>query len=188
MSNVEQQFNLVIYFSTFVCLPLLLLPCSRWVRFSLLIRSINAPSHRVENKIFYGHKIVLVTASPRLQSLLSTKVNEGNGTPTVQINDIRYHIFEVSLSAHGTKRFFGVAVSAREGEKDLRLAGEARVNASFSTSTTSESHQLSLIELKHAELKFSIPSVAVGVVNKKIFTFPLSPHLRTPQQTHSVNH
>lgn len=54
-------------------------------------------STRVENKIFYGHKIVLVTASPRLQSLLSTKVNEGNGTPTVQINDIRYHIFEVSV-------------------------------------------------------------------------------------------
>jgi hypothetical protein len=52
-------------------------------------------AHRVESKIFYGHKIVLVTASPRLQSLLSSKVNEGNGTPTVQINDIRYHIFEV---------------------------------------------------------------------------------------------
>lgn len=51
---------------------------------------------RVEGKIFYGHKIVLVTASPRLQSLLSSKVSEGNGTPTVQINDIRYHIFEVS--------------------------------------------------------------------------------------------
>jgi hypothetical protein len=50
---------------------------------------------RVEGKIFYGHKIVLVTASPRLQSLLSSKVSEGNGTPTVQINDIRYHIFEV---------------------------------------------------------------------------------------------
>lgn len=52
----------------------------------------------MEGKIFYGHKIVLVTASPRLQSLLSSKVSEGNGTPTVQINDIRYHIFEVSLS------------------------------------------------------------------------------------------
>lgn len=51
----------------------------------------------MEGKIFYGHKIVLVTASPRLQSLLSSKVSEGNGTPTVQINDIRYHIFEVSL-------------------------------------------------------------------------------------------
>ncbi|EAA00055.5 AGAP011728-PA, partial [Anopheles gambiae str. PEST] len=52
---------------------------------------------RVENRIFYGHKIVLVTASPRLQSMLSSKLNEGTGTPTVQINDIRYHIFELVM-------------------------------------------------------------------------------------------
>lgn len=49
---------------------------------------------RVEGKIFYGHKIVLVTASPRFQTMLSSKLSEGN-TPTVQINDIRYHIFQV---------------------------------------------------------------------------------------------
>lgn len=67
--------------------------------FSLLWNSIFT-SYRVESKIFYGHKIVLVTASPRLQSLLSSKVNEGNGTPTVQINDIRYHIFEVRLHSN----------------------------------------------------------------------------------------
>lgn len=53
--------------------------------------------NRVEGRIFYGHKIVLVTASLRLQSMLSSKVNEGNATPTVQINDIRYHIFEVKV-------------------------------------------------------------------------------------------
>lgn len=63
---------------------------------SLVRCLLSFPFNRVESKIFYGHKIVLVTASPRLQSLLSSKVNEGNGTPTVQINDIRYHIFEVS--------------------------------------------------------------------------------------------
>lgn len=51
---------------------------------------------RVEGRIFYGHKIVLVTASPRFQSMLSSKLSEGN-TPTVQINDIRYHIFQVSV-------------------------------------------------------------------------------------------
>lgn len=50
---------------------------------------------RVEGRIFYGHKIVLVTASPRLQSMLNAKVGDVNNTPTVQINDIRYHIFEV---------------------------------------------------------------------------------------------
>lgn len=51
--------------------------------------------YRVEGKIFYGHKIVLVTASPRFQSMLSPKLSDGN-TPTVQINDIRYHIFQVN--------------------------------------------------------------------------------------------
>lgn len=64
--------------------------------FSSFFKQFFIAIHRVEGKVFYGHKIVLVTASPRLQSLLSSKVSEGNGTPTVQINDIRYHIFEVS--------------------------------------------------------------------------------------------
>ncbi|XP_032574611.1 ankyrin repeat and BTB/POZ domain-containing protein 2 isoform X2 [Drosophila sechellia] len=52
---------------------------------------------RVEGKIFYGHKIVLVTASPRFQSMLSSKLSEGSSTPTVQINDIRYHIFQLVM-------------------------------------------------------------------------------------------
>ncbi|XP_017072478.2 ankyrin repeat and BTB/POZ domain-containing protein 2 isoform X2 [Drosophila eugracilis] len=52
---------------------------------------------RVEGKIFYGHKIVLVTASPRFQSMLSSKLSEANSTPTVQINDIRYHIFQLVM-------------------------------------------------------------------------------------------
>ncbi|EDV96630.1 GH16366 [Drosophila grimshawi] len=52
---------------------------------------------RVEGKIFYGHKIVLVTASPRFQSMLSSKLSEANATPTVQINDIRYHIFQMVM-------------------------------------------------------------------------------------------
>lgn len=51
--------------------------------------------YRVEGKIFYGHKIVLVTASPRFQNMLGSKLSDGN-MPTVQINDIRYHIFRVS--------------------------------------------------------------------------------------------
>lgn len=51
---------------------------------------------RVEGKIFYGHKIVLVTASPRFQNMLSSKLSEGS-TPTVQINDIRYHIFQLVM-------------------------------------------------------------------------------------------
>ncbi|XP_067648265.1 ankyrin repeat and BTB/POZ domain-containing protein 2 isoform X2 [Eurosta solidaginis] len=51
---------------------------------------------RVEGKIFYGHKIVLVTASPRFQNMLSSKLSEGSA-PTVQINDIRYHIFQLVM-------------------------------------------------------------------------------------------
>lgn len=51
---------------------------------------------RVEGRLFYAHKIVLVTASPRLRAMLSSKLCEG-GLPTVQINDIRYHIFQVKF-------------------------------------------------------------------------------------------
>lgn len=49
---------------------------------------------RVEGRLFYAHKIVLVTASPRLRAMLTTKSCE-EGLPIVQINDIRYHIFQV---------------------------------------------------------------------------------------------
>ncbi|CAG9792248.1 unnamed protein product [Diatraea saccharalis] len=56
---------------------------------------------RVEGRLFYGHKIVLVSESPRLRAMLAPprQSNEGlpsNNTapPLVQINDIRYHIFE----------------------------------------------------------------------------------------------
>lgn len=52
--------------------------------------------HRVEGRIFYGHKIVLVTASPRLRAMLSSKISTSDGSPpTVQINDIRYGVFQV---------------------------------------------------------------------------------------------
>lgn len=49
----------------------------------------------MEGEIFYGHKIILVTASPRFHSLLNSKLSDGN-TATIQINDIRYRIFQVS--------------------------------------------------------------------------------------------
>ncbi|RZC39551.1 ankyrin repeat and BTB/POZ domain-containing protein 2, partial [Asbolus verrucosus] len=51
---------------------------------------------RVEGRLFYAHKIVLVTASSRLRSMLSSKLCEG-GLPTVQINDIRYDIFQIVM-------------------------------------------------------------------------------------------
>jgi ankyrin repeat/BTB/POZ domain-containing protein 2 len=49
---------------------------------------------RVEGRLFYAHKIVLVTASPRFKAMLSSKFCEGS-PPIVQINDIRYNIFQV---------------------------------------------------------------------------------------------
>ena len=57
----------------------------------------NALFSRVEGKIFYGHKIVLVTASPRFQNMLSSKLNDGVNTPTIQINDIRYQILHIVM-------------------------------------------------------------------------------------------
>ena len=50
-------------------------------------------SFRVESRIFYAHKLVLVTASPRFQSMLNSRFCEGS-PPVLQINDIRYDIFQ----------------------------------------------------------------------------------------------
>ena len=46
-------------------------------------------SFRVEGRLFYAHKLVLVTASSRFQSMLNSRFCEGN-PPVLQINDIRY--------------------------------------------------------------------------------------------------
>ena len=51
---------------------------------------------RVEGRVFYGHKIILVNASGRFKQMLNSKFCEGN-PPVVQINDIRYDIFSVSI-------------------------------------------------------------------------------------------
>lgn len=50
----------------------------------------------VEGRVFYAHKIVLVTSSPRFRGMLSSRLCEGN-PPVVQINDIRYHIFQLVM-------------------------------------------------------------------------------------------
>lgn len=51
---------------------------------------------RVEGRAFYAHKIILVNASPRFKAMLATKSAEGS-TPVVQINDIRYDIFQLVM-------------------------------------------------------------------------------------------
>lgn len=61
---------------------------------------------KVENRIFYAHKIILVNASPRFQSMLrnncvetnNSNNNSGsqvNSSPVLVINDIRFEIFQV---------------------------------------------------------------------------------------------
>ncbi|KAL0268771.1 UNVERIFIED_CONTAM: hypothetical protein PYX00_010588 [Menopon gallinae] len=51
---------------------------------------------RVEGRVLYAHKIVLVTSSPRFKNMLSSKLCEGS-PPIVQINDIRYNIFQLVM-------------------------------------------------------------------------------------------
>ncbi|XP_059093566.1 ankyrin repeat and BTB/POZ domain-containing protein 3-like [Tigriopus californicus] len=51
---------------------------------------------RVEGRIFYAHKLVLVTASPRFHSMLNSRFCEGT-PPVLQINDIRHNIFNMVM-------------------------------------------------------------------------------------------
>ncbi|XP_076362217.1 ankyrin repeat and BTB/POZ domain-containing protein 2-like [Tachypleus tridentatus] len=51
---------------------------------------------KVEGRVFYAHKIILVNASPRFKAMLSAKSSDGM-PPVVQINDIRYDIFQLVM-------------------------------------------------------------------------------------------
>jgi ankyrin repeat/BTB/POZ domain-containing protein 2 len=50
---------------------------------------------RVEGRVFYAHKIILVNASNRFRQMLSSKFVTESNPPIVQINDIRFDIFAV---------------------------------------------------------------------------------------------
>lgn len=72
------------------------------------LKFINSPElsdvrFRVEGRIFYAHKIVLLTASSRFQSMLNYRLTSsanGNGdaAPILQINDIRYDVFALVMN------------------------------------------------------------------------------------------
>jgi len=51
---------------------------------------------RVEGRLFYAHKLVLITSSFKFRSMLNSKFCEGS-PPILQINDIRYEIFETVM-------------------------------------------------------------------------------------------
>lgn len=51
---------------------------------------------RVEGRIYYAHKLVLITSSSKFRSMLNSKFCEGS-PPVLQINDIRYEIFDTVM-------------------------------------------------------------------------------------------
>ncbi|XP_035013048.1 ankyrin repeat and BTB/POZ domain-containing protein 2 isoform X2 [Hippoglossus stenolepis] len=52
----------------------------------------------VEGKPFYGHKVLLVTASDRFRSLLASSGSDGSPNKEVEIGDIKYNIFQMMMS------------------------------------------------------------------------------------------
>ncbi|KFO19927.1 Ankyrin repeat and BTB/POZ domain-containing protein 2 [Fukomys damarensis] len=49
----------------------------------------------VEGKLFYAHKVLLVTASNRFKTLMTNKSEQdGDSSKTIEISDMKYHIFQ----------------------------------------------------------------------------------------------
>ncbi|RMB98038.1 hypothetical protein DUI87_25516 [Hirundo rustica rustica] len=52
----------------------------------------------VEGKLFYAHKVLLVTASNRFKTLMTNKTeHDGHGSKTVEISDMKYNIFKMLM-------------------------------------------------------------------------------------------
>ncbi|XP_061577452.1 ankyrin repeat and BTB/POZ domain-containing protein 2 [Cololabis saira] len=52
----------------------------------------------VEGMPFYGHKVLLITASDRFKSLLTSSGQDGSPNTEVEISDIKYNIFQMIMS------------------------------------------------------------------------------------------
>ncbi|XP_025022715.1 ankyrin repeat and BTB/POZ domain-containing protein 2 isoform X2 [Python bivittatus] len=53
---------------------------------------------QVEGKLFYAHKVLLVTASNRFKMLMTNKTGQDSqGSKTVEISDMRYNIFKMLM-------------------------------------------------------------------------------------------
>ncbi|KAG7238107.1 hypothetical protein INR49_030169 [Caranx melampygus] len=52
----------------------------------------------VEGKPFYGHKVLLITASDRFKTLLASSGPDGSPSKEVEISDIKYSIFQLMMS------------------------------------------------------------------------------------------
>ncbi|XP_040184031.1 ankyrin repeat and BTB/POZ domain-containing protein 2 [Rana temporaria] len=51
----------------------------------------------VEGKLFYAHKVLLVTASNRFKSLLNSLIDGEDSCPTIEITDVKYSIFQMIM-------------------------------------------------------------------------------------------
>ncbi|XP_071401262.1 ankyrin repeat and BTB/POZ domain-containing protein 2 isoform X3 [Centroberyx affinis] len=52
----------------------------------------------LEGKPFYGHRVLLITASDRFRSLLASSGPDGSPNKEVEISDIKYSIFQMMMS------------------------------------------------------------------------------------------
>ncbi|KAJ3596798.1 hypothetical protein NHX12_003198 [Muraenolepis orangiensis] len=52
----------------------------------------------VEGKPFYGHRVLLITASDRFKNLLVSPGPDGNPAKQIEISDIKYHVFQMMMS------------------------------------------------------------------------------------------
>nr|XP_020638484.1 ankyrin repeat and BTB/POZ domain-containing protein 2 isoform X2 [Pogona vitticeps] len=56
------------------------------------------PARLVEGKLFYAHKVLLVTASNRFKTLMTNKTEkDSQGSKTVEISDMKYNIFKMLM-------------------------------------------------------------------------------------------
>nr|XP_054589204.1 ankyrin repeat and BTB/POZ domain-containing protein 2 isoform X1 [Nothobranchius furzeri] len=52
----------------------------------------------VEGKPFYGHKVLLITASDKFKSLLTSSGPNGSPNKQIEIHDVKYSIFQMMIS------------------------------------------------------------------------------------------
>ncbi|TKC52835.1 hypothetical protein EI555_019327 [Monodon monoceros] len=52
----------------------------------------------VEGKLFYAHRVLLVTASNRFKTLMTNKSEQdGDSSKTIEVGDMKYHIFQMMM-------------------------------------------------------------------------------------------
>ncbi|XP_054633155.1 ankyrin repeat and BTB/POZ domain-containing protein 2 isoform X2 [Dunckerocampus dactyliophorus] len=52
----------------------------------------------VEGKPFYGHRVLLITASDRFKCLLASSGSDKSATKQIEISDVKYNVFQMMMS------------------------------------------------------------------------------------------